>query len=169
MREERLHEKIKALLALAERGEEGERENARFLMEKLLDKYGLSLDDVVSPDNTPERYWFPFQTKMEKLLLLQIRYMVTNIRSRSYYQDGRKIGLDLTAVQEAEIRFLYDVYRRNLKKELSIFFDGFVQANKLFGELPDNEEPAPVTEEMLRALGMAENIVPATPRKALTG
>lgn len=43
---ERITDKLKKLLALAERGCGGEAENARRLLEEHLRKYGMTLEDI---------------------------------------------------------------------------------------------------------------------------
>lgn len=47
---ESIKSKLKKLLALAERGVEGEAHNARILLEKLCRQHGVSLEEIINTD-----------------------------------------------------------------------------------------------------------------------
>jgi len=53
-------ERLKKLKALAERGIGGEKENAGQLLEKLCIKYGISQDDIDSPEERTN-HWFKYK------------------------------------------------------------------------------------------------------------
>ena len=53
---ESIKEKLKKLLALAERGVQGEAVNARRLFEKLCKKYGVSIEELL--DENQVKYHF---------------------------------------------------------------------------------------------------------------
>lgn len=54
---ESIKNKLKKLLALAERGVQGEADNARKLLEKLCKEYGVSMEELLD-ENQLKRYYF---------------------------------------------------------------------------------------------------------------
>lgn len=66
---ERITDKLKKLLALAERGCGGEAENARRLLEEHLRKYGMTLEDIC--ENNISRRTFKSQFNKEKKRLMK--------------------------------------------------------------------------------------------------
>lgn len=54
---DRIIDKLKKLLALAERGEQGEAENARRLLEAELRKHGLTFDDIREENKRTRTRW----------------------------------------------------------------------------------------------------------------
>lgn len=77
---ERITDKLKKLLALAERGCGGEAENARRLLEEHLRKYGMTLEDIC--ENNISRRTFKYRNKEERTIIIQVflraaRYMET--------------------------------------------------------------------------------------------
>ena len=67
---ERITDKLKKLLALAERGCGGEAENARRLLEEHLRKYGLTLEDLY--ENKTSRRIFKYRNKEERQIIVQV-------------------------------------------------------------------------------------------------
>ena len=63
---ESIKNKLKKLLALAERGMQGEAENARRLLEKLCKEYGVSMDELL--DENQVKYHF-FEVGRNKIYL----------------------------------------------------------------------------------------------------
>lgn len=75
--------KLRKLLALAQRGEGGEKDNAQRMLEKLLARHGMSIDDLV--DDRREIRWFPISTKYDRKLAAQIMSKVCNSDSPGLY------------------------------------------------------------------------------------
>ena len=67
---ERITDKLKKLLALAERGCGGEAENARRLLEEHLRKYGMTLEDIC--ENNISRRTFKYRNKEERTIIIQV-------------------------------------------------------------------------------------------------
>lgn len=76
---DRIIDKLKKLLALAERGEQGEAENARRLLEAELRKHGLTFDDI-REENKRTRM-FKYNSNEERTLLIQV--LVNYLGSKS--------------------------------------------------------------------------------------
>lgn len=129
---EALLQKIKAL---ADRGEGGERENAATLLEKLMNKYGISEEEL--DRERAQDYFFPYSQETERRLLIQIVYMVTGeggfgcVGSWSG-RKRKKIGATCTAAQKLEIEAYYAFYRVAMEKELEVFYSAFALKNNLY-------------------------------------
>lgn len=77
---ERISRRVQALLEMSRRGTPHEKEIAVQKLTDLLDRHRLTATDI-DPENVSPVY-FPYRTKYEKLLILQIYYLVTG--------DGRR-------------------------------------------------------------------------------
>ena len=151
-------ERLKKLRVLALRGVDGEKEQAQAMLDKLIKKYSISLDDI--SDEKLNEYTFEYHGKEQKRLLSQIIYKVTNdqfaVRSLEYTKSGRtcktRLGGKCTSGQKVEIEFLFDFYKRLFEKERETLFQAFVQKHRLFGELKDGEEAKEISPEERRKM-----------------
>ncbi len=111
--------KLKKLLALAERGVQGEAENARKLLEKLCKEYGVSIENLL--DENQKKYHF-FEVGRNKIyldLFAQCYYKVANTDRLSYKQISRsQIAVEMTAIQHAEMVSLFAWHKANFDKDL---------------------------------------------------
>lgn len=152
-------ERMKKILALARRGVGGEKATAEAMLDKLLQKYGMTvadLDEVAQPTTRRE---FKYSTDFERRLLSQIVAFVlgtTSITSwRRRDKRSRTVRFDLTALQFAEVDVRYTAYRKVLSKDLEKtterVYQAFVQANDLgvrsAGDA-SNDEPMNMDELM---------------------
>lgn len=133
--DEKTIQRIKKLQALAERGVGGEKDTAKKMLQKMLEKNGIkSLNELES-----EKYeytLFSYNGKHEIKLLKQCMYKVltaagdiTIYRTRGTRQ---KIGIYCTKAQKIEIELEFEFYRNVFYEELSTFMDAFIQAQKIF-------------------------------------
>ena len=67
---DRIIEKLKKILALAERGERGEADNARRMLEVELRRYGLTMEDILTNKRTMRI--FKYNSNEERQLFVQI-------------------------------------------------------------------------------------------------
>jgi hypothetical protein len=146
------------LYELANRGTGGERINAKAMLEILLNKHGITFEELQDNIQQPEEFIFSYGTQQEKALLFQIIYKVNgNARFR---QGNKKIWILLVKNKYAEILTLYTIYRSALKKELKLTFRAFVQSQNIFPETkPEDEEPTDDrenTEEELEIIRRAK-------------
>lgn len=79
---ERITDKLKKLLALAERGCGGEAENARRLLEEHLRKYGMTLEDIC--ENKTSRRTFKYRNKEERTIIIQVFLSVLGSKSEAF-------------------------------------------------------------------------------------
>lgn len=151
---ERIKQRLYKLVALAERGASGERENAEARLDKLLAKHGIDKSEFLETENVLD-YDFSYSSAMEKRLLIQI---IASFGFDSYtpYRSVKKLCIECTRAQGAEIGLQFDVYRKALKEEIEMTYDAFIHAQNIFPENDgdDEERPARTKEEVARALKM---------------
>lgn len=176
---ERITDKLRKLLALAEGGKGGEAVNAKKLLELHLKKYGLTLEDIC--ENTPREREIKYKDEEELRLIIQIIISVIGSRNDSYkkatYNSRKKtIQIDLTDFQFAEISSMVDFFvkqfRKDKKQFYSDFFVAFVQKHKLFDITPDDVEKDSFTEmdfqRLSRIIQMADSMENITYRKQIS-
>ena len=153
---ESIKKKILKLYALAERGVGGEAVNARRLLEQWLNRYGIRLADILAEEN--EKQWYEIKGANQehyRKLLFNCYAKVTNRTEVTYKKTPRgkkRIWLELTAYQYAELSAMFEWHKARLDKEMKRLKDeatsAFIQKHNLFPET-DNEND--------------ENIAPLTP------
>ena len=115
---ESLKNKLKKLLALAERGVQGEVENARKLLEKLCKEHGVSIEELLD-ENQEKYYRFNIgRNAIYKDLFAQCYSKVVQKVSLSYYQASRiHIKVKMTALQSVELTSLFEWHKANFDKD----------------------------------------------------
>ena len=151
---------LRKIKALADRGEGGERENAAALLEKLMNKYGISEEELNR--ERVQDYFFPYHQETERRLLIQIVYMVTGeggfgcVGANTGYKR-KKVGATCTAAQKLEIEAYFAFYRAAMEKELEVFYSAFASKNGLYP--PDSlikpRDYADLTEEEIEKAARA--------------
>lgn len=116
---ESIKNKLKKLLALAERGVQGEAENARRLLEKLCKEYGVSIEELLD-ENQIKFYQFDIgRNALYKDLFVQCYSKVAQKVSLSYHRESRsQISVKMTALQYAELVSLFEWHKANFNKDL---------------------------------------------------
>lgn len=168
--------RLRKILALAERGEAGERENARAHLEKLLRHHGLSMEDITADDGASVGLCkFEVTGSLDARLLRQVVAMVTSSADVRQFQRGRSrkhVAFMLTRSQYAQATFAFAVIRQAWERELEVTFKAFVQVNGLFpSEEPPSQPPAltPEREAELAQMVARMHAMQKTPiRKALS-
>lgn len=133
---ERLLEKLMKVKALAERGEGGERESAERTLASMMERYGISNDDL--EDSRVSTHWIRYKTTWEKKLLHQLAYMYLG-EGHSFGCVGtytgrsrKKVGIECTPAQYIEIEADFAFYSAVMEEEMGIFYSAFLQKNHLF-------------------------------------
>ena len=150
-----INERLKKLKELALRGVGGEKDQAQAILEKLIKKYNVNIDDL--DESKTQMFIFEYHGEIEKRLLVQIAYKILNndncVYNRRYIESGRKcktkVSIECTEAQKIEIEFLFDFYKKLWEKEINLFFRAFIQNHRLFGELKDGEKGAELAKEEL--------------------
>ncbi len=172
---ETIKSRLRKIAALAERGVGGEQANAKSQLQKLLDKHGLRLEDVLPrPEHEVQRYWFVCTTRMEKDVLFACYCRACNISEIRYYQAKRKIGFDLSRLEALELTSLWQHFRPLLRKEFrkqrERFGQAFAWKHELHSSQGPSEEQEPLSEAEYQALvrlmqGMEETHYVSTRRQ----
>lgn len=141
---DRILERIKAVQALAERGDRGEKESAAAMLERMMKKYGITETEIA--EERREIAWFRYKTPLELRLLNQIIYAVTGRVAfgcvGAYTKRPRKkTGIECTAAERLEIEFSFEFYKAAFEKELERFYIAFLQKNQLFPDNPIDDAP----------------------------
>ncbi len=136
------------LKTLAERGSEGEKDNAAALLAKLCEKYGVDPEDVATDDATAY-YWFQHRRgKVFKTLLFQCIYKTVGVGYKTFTRSQNRraeIGTICTKAQAMEIELDYEFYAKHLQDDIDRLLSAFIQTNNIF---PPN---APVAEKDTRS------------------
>lgn len=142
---ESIKSKVLKLQALAERGENGEALNAKRLLDQLLAKYGVTLEDIVGAQDAKDRYTFNVKENGYGLtLFFQCYFKVTGDKRMSYGKYRRYIAVDLTKLQYVELKYLYDWHYKQLSKEIKRmqkeFTEAYIQKHKIFNTREDDSD-----------------------------
>lgn len=162
---------LKKIRALAERGVGGEADNAEEILRRLMEKYGVSEDELDEEER--RRHDFEYHGKEQEKLLRQVVYKVTGGYAYNlvYRASGRKvktrIGADCTAAEKLEIEFLFDFYTRLWERERDAFLSAFIQKHRIF-TIRDDIEPQEVSrEELLKMQALMLGMSDESPVRAL--
>lgn len=162
---------LKKIRALAERGVGGEADNAEEILRRLMEKYGVSEDELDEEER--RRHDFEYHGKEQEKLLRQVVYKVTGGYAYNlvYRASGRKVktrlGADYTAAEKVEIEFLFDFYTRLWERERDAFLSAFIQKHRIF-TIRDDIEPQEVSrEELLKMQALMLGMSDESPVRAL--
>lgn len=134
----KIKNKLRKLIVLSERGStEHERKAANTLLNVLLKKYNITIDDLENEEIL--KFKFYFVSKYEKRLLFQVIFKVLNTDKLSYTQKRKNIFIDVSRKQYCKIEYLFQIYKRELKKELNTTYEAFVIINEIFQEKQNKE------------------------------
>jgi hypothetical protein len=153
--------KLRKLMALAERGEGGEKDNAKRVLEKLLVRHGLTINDLV--DERREIRWFPIVNSYDRKLAAQIMSKVCDSCTPGIYRNkGRPkhVGVEVTPSEAIEFELHYSLLRQALAEHFDDAFSAFVQANRLFPSSPADEVLPSLDDRDMRVMTMAAVINP---------
>lgn len=161
MTEDSLRRRIKSLQTLVDRSSGGEKVNAQELLNKILDKYDITLDEVIK-DEEVKYYDWHYCNWYEEKLLVQVMCKVLGDQEwqlmRTRYRRQRD-GVCCTAAQALEIELEYEFHCKMFEEDLRIFLRSYVQKNRLFGPADPNYKPTPEEQaEIFRATQMEQGL-----------
>lgn len=163
---------ILKLKALSERGINGEKENATKLLEKLMNKYGISEEEILEDEIKEVR--IELRSDIEVRLASQILYAFFNNASLYKSHNTRvQYYTQLTSSQEIEFKYMFSIYLEDFKKQQLIFYRAFINKNKIFPKecnrisAEDDEISSEERKEIILSQIMAEGIEFTRIRKAL--
>lgn len=165
----KLHTRMRKLLALAEQGVGGERTNAQRMLTSMMEKYGITLDELEGEEK--EYHYWNYDSKHERTMLFQVLFKVLNNAEFTYRKGDRKAGFELTKAEYIEVDLQYTTLRKELKRHIERAVNAFIQANELYSDTVTDEErkySAAELEELRAMLRMAQTITPTAVNKQLT-
>lgn len=170
-------ELAKKIRELAIKGVGGEKVNAEKMLEDLLKKHNLTIEDIEG-ENISE-YCFNIK-KDEVKLFIQIigrvnhkinKYGEFTAKERKKFKLAGNYLIKSTAAEYVEIESMFSFYSRLYKEELEFFFTAFCKANDLLITTNDNKSTKDLTnkelEDWLRVSSMASKIKSQTHRKQI--
>ena len=175
--------KLKKIKALSEKGVNGEMDSANSMLEELMKKYGITEEDLGIEEEPKTRF---FNAKENLPLFVQIALKVFGKKTRGYknkikqeyrmyYTDNGELGdidfnvsVDCTKAEFLEIKFYYETYLADYKKQLEVFYYAYLDKNNLL--MPCDEDKQPTAEEnkiAINALMMQQGIEKKVVNKAI--
>lgn len=165
-KDERIISVLRKLLALSERGIDGEKKVAKQKLTALLKKHNLNVSDLL--DSERHHCAFKYHNEAEKSVLLHCynRIRPSNNGTISYGQGSRTktVYFELTRIEEADLRAMWAHHRKHLRKEyrriIQNLADAYIQANDLAAP-PTGKETDLTSEErerLLEVLALASSI-----------
>lgn len=119
------------MLALAERGCDGEKETAARMLARILEKHGMTLDDLDTLDIEWVR--FDYNNEVERQLLLNIISMVLakNEFKTARFEDQKMLDVESNKPDAVEIQLMFDVYVKAFLVECEKLLPAFVIKHQL--------------------------------------
>lgn len=166
-----LIEKLRKLQTLSERGEGGEAENATKFLYQLMNKYGISLDEI--SNETPKRQYYNHKGINQKFVLQIIASEIGNFKYSKLSGKGKKSSLSFTCT-DSEFKFIVakiNYYWKLLKEEEKLFYKAFIHSNSLYPKPSENDVPRKFTQkdidEFYKIMKMAATIDPKPMNKLI--
>lgn len=151
-------ERLRKISALADSGVEGERENARCLLDALCKKYNIAPEVLLSEEM--EFYEFRVSSIAERKLFNQVIVSILQTDRISHIPWRRqKIAVKLTKAQYLDIKDAFDHYLREWNKVNEDVFKAFIARHKLVIHTSESAPKVSVEyDEMIRVLGLASKM-----------
>lgn len=162
---ESLKDKLKKLMALAERGCGGEAENAKRLLERICAANGIDLGQLNDKEKKSLYTFNIGHDQLFKILLRQCYFKVTNSHHGVSFghKSSPEIYIELTQDDYAELKCLYEWHKENFEKELEdikkTVILAYCKKHRLFlKSKSETSNDKPLTEEDLKMLRNAKII-----------
>jgi hypothetical protein len=172
--DDKIIDKLKKINALAERGFAGEAKAAKRQLEKLMEKYGLTIDDIMDEKKTERVFKVP---RAMDQLFVQVLTSVISDRFRdvwNYRGETTLKRIDLTDMEFVDIEQSWSFHSKQLKKEIAkskkLLESAYYQKHDLFNCNPkeSNSKGSKLSLKELEALfRMMDNLESVTLHKQL--
>ena len=157
MTKENIINKINKIKALAEQGEGGEKISAESLLNSLMQKYGITEEDLY--DEKEQVYFLKISGYKCRDLFRQVAIIYCNIDRMTYFgndaQDrcakkirkitdhsrprGSNMVVMCTPSKYIELKYAYDIFQKSFDQHVEGLFYGFLDTNNLLAPYdPDN-------------------------------
>ena len=175
---DRIIDRLKKLLALAERGEQGEADNARRMLEAELRRHGLTLDDIRSERKSTRVLKYCSNEELQLIIQIILNYSGSTseaFKEARYNARKREIYIELSDMEYVDISNMCDFfkaqYRKERKRLLHDMIMAFVQKHSLYDstpqERPDNDREFD-WDKLMRILALSSTMEDVTFRKQIS-
>lgn len=175
---DRIIDRLKKLLALAERGEQGEADNARRMLEAELRRHGLTLDDIRSERKSTRVLKYCSNEGLQLIIQIILNYSGSTseaFKEARYNARKREIYIELSDMEYVDISNMCDFfkaqYRKERKRLLHDMIMAFVQKHSLYDstpqERPDNDREFD-WDKLMRILAISSTMEDVTFRKQIS-
>lgn len=168
--EEKLKAKINKLHKLAQQGVDGEKIVAQQMLEKLMEKHGISSFEDLNSEEI-EYCLFSYNGQLEFTLLKQCMYKVMgNNNELNFYKTKntrQKLGIYCTKTQRLEIELDFAFYKNCFYEEAKLFLNAFISKQDIFPEDIEIKCIENYTDEDFKIIQMLGAIDKKTRFKAL--
>lgn len=170
-------ELARKLKALADRGIGGEKQNTESILNALLRKHGITIEEI--EEEKLERYYFRLKEDEHSLWHQIIKHVNYSIKCYGEFPQkmikqfelGGNYMIECTAANYVEIEAKYSFYKRLYNEELEVFYSAFLKANNLLVDNPNKNDNSDISmedyEQWKRIIDMADKIRVGQFRKQL--
>ena len=142
--EKKIIERIRKLQELADRGEYGERINAREMIDELMEKYHISPDQLNEEECCS--YVFKAKTGWQRRLMHQLVALmgedrvklrfdivpkVYTVKGKKKYGHGVAESIVCTPLDWVDLATRYEILKRDYARQLDTFYVAFLKRNEL--------------------------------------
>lgn len=141
-------ELAKKIKALAEKGIDGEKENAAKLLDSLMKKHNISMEDL--EDEKLEKFYFKIEIYKHELEVRILHQLVGMFQLKLYgcfpqklvreYRLPGNYMIECSKVMYLEIKAKYDFYCGRMEKRIDEFFYAFCMKNNLLVKPKEDQE-----------------------------
>lgn len=170
---ETIKNKLTKIKALADKGCAGEARNAKLLLDKLLDIYNLTIDDLSGMELKKRHFNVP---KDKMVLFYHIVYNVIGKRAEDLCFYGKKTTVqyaEVTDFEYLEISSMANFHFRQLGKELQkqqkTIIGAYIYKHSLAAKSEDADDRAVSNEELLAMLRAIDSLEDIYYRKQIKG
>jgi hypothetical protein len=153
--------------ALAEAGSDGERDNAKRLLDALCRKHNISRESLVSAER--DYVEFKFSDKYEEALFLQCLVFICRTNKVRNIWKRTRAKLLLTKAEAIDLEDCWKHYRGLWKSHVSEVRSAFIHKHRLFGpatDAPDDDKPVDM-ERLMRIINMMKSMAGDTWQKPM--
>lgn len=134
----------KKLIELAKRGVDGEKINAQEMLNRIMEKHGITFEDI--EEETKKFFEIRVMKKHERLFCQVLSTIVGN-KLKIYNSHKQRYKLvELTTAQYIELECKFNFYKKVYDDEMESFFLAFIHVN---GLLPNNVDKNDIAKKPL--------------------
>lgn len=143
---DKIKDRLLKLKTLADKGYMGEALAARRALDSMLNKYGLSIDDLY--DTKAKWRWIKVGSNKElRTILHQCHFQIIDSPNSTYKEYKGEIGFELTPSQYADLMSLFDFHKSQFKKErakiISNLTKAYIQKHEIWGRSEYDDDDLP--------------------------